>query len=45
VDGTGVDTTIVGGRVLMRNKELLSLDDAEICAKSQELAGKLWRRL
>ncbi len=45
VDGTGVDTTIIGGRVLMRNKELLTLDEEEICAKSQELAGKLWRRL
>jgi cytosine/adenosine deaminase-related metal-dependent hydrolase len=45
VDGTGVDTTIVGGQVLMRNKELLTLDEDEICAKSQELAGKLWRRL
>lgn len=45
VDGTGVDTTIVGGRVLMRNRELLTLDEEEICAKSQELAGKLWRRL
>ena len=45
VDGTGVDTTIVGGWVLMRNKELLSLDEEEICAKSRELAGKLWRRL
>ena len=45
VDGTGVDTTIVGGRVLMRNRELLSLDEEEICAKSRELAGKLWKRL
>jgi cytosine/adenosine deaminase-related metal-dependent hydrolase len=45
VDGTGVDTTIVGGRVLMRNRELLSLDEEEICTKSQELAGKLWKRL
>lgn len=45
VDGTGVDTTIVGGRVLMRNRELLSLDEEEICAKSRELAGRLWRRL
>jgi putative selenium metabolism protein SsnA len=45
VDGTGVDTTIVGGRVLMRNRELLSLDEEEICTKSRELAGKLWRRL
>jgi putative selenium metabolism protein SsnA len=45
VDGTGVDTTIVGGRVLMQNRELLSLDEEEICAKSRELAGKLWKRL
>ncbi len=45
VDGTGVDTTIVGGRVLMRNKQLLTLDEEEICAKSRELAGKLWKRL
>jgi len=45
VDGTGVDTTIIGGRLLMRNKEFLTLDEDEICAKSQELAGKLWRRL
>jgi cytosine/adenosine deaminase-related metal-dependent hydrolase len=45
VDGTGVDTTIVGGRVLMQNRELLTLDEEEICAKSRELAGKLWRRL
>ncbi|MBM4464684.1 MAG: putative aminohydrolase SsnA [Chloroflexi bacterium] len=45
VDGTGVDTTIVGGRVLMRNKELLTLDEKEVCAKSRELAGKLWKRV
>jgi putative selenium metabolism protein SsnA len=45
VDGTGVDTTIVGGRVLMQNRELLSLDEEEIYAKSRELAGKLWKRL
>jgi putative selenium metabolism protein SsnA len=45
VDGTGVDTTIVGGRVLMRNKKLLTLDEDRICARSRELAGKLWQRL
>ncbi|MGA9351950.1 MAG: putative aminohydrolase SsnA [Anaerolineae bacterium] len=45
VDGTGVDTTIVGGQVLMQNKELLSLDEEEVCVKSQELAGRLWKRL
>jgi len=45
MDGTGVDTTIVGGRVLMRNKQLLTLDEEEICAKARESAGKLWKRL
>ncbi len=45
VDGTGVDTTIVGGRLLMQNRELLTLDEAEVCAKSRELAGKLWKRV
>jgi len=45
VDGTGVDTTIVGGRVLMQNRELLSLDEEEICAKSRELAEKAWQRV
>ena len=44
VDGTGVDTTIVGGRMLMRNRELLTLDEEEICAKSRELAARMWRR-
>jgi putative selenium metabolism protein SsnA len=45
MDGTGVDTTIVGGRVLMQNRELLTLDEEEICAKSRELAGNMWRRI
>ena len=45
VDGTGVDTTIVGGRVLMRDKEILTLDEEEICAKSRECASELWKRL
>jgi putative selenium metabolism protein SsnA len=45
VDGTGVDTTIVGGKVLMRHRELLTLDEAAIMAKARELAGRLWKRI
>jgi putative selenium metabolism protein SsnA len=45
MDGTGVDTTIVAGRVLMRHRELLTLDEAAIMARARELAGKLWRRI
>jgi putative selenium metabolism protein SsnA len=45
LDGTDVDTTIVGGRVLMRNKELLTLDEAAVMSRARELAGKLWLRV
>jgi putative selenium metabolism protein SsnA len=45
VDGTGVDTTIVAGRVLMRHRKLLTLDGAAIMARARELAGKLWQRI
>jgi putative selenium metabolism protein SsnA len=42
--GARVSTTIVGGRVLMHQGELLDLDEAEICARSRQLAEKLWDR-
>lgn len=45
MDGTGVDTTIVGGQVLMHGRELLTLDEAAIMARARELAGKLWQRI
>jgi cytosine/adenosine deaminase-related metal-dependent hydrolase len=45
MDGTGVDTTIVGGRVLMRHRELLTLDEAAITTRSRGLAEQVWKRL
>lgn len=45
IDGTGVTTTIVGGRVLMRDGKLLTLDEEAIAARARELAGKLWQRI
>jgi len=45
VDGTGVDTTIVGGKVLMRHRQLLTLDEAKITARSRELAAQVWQRV
>lgn len=40
-----VDTTIVGGKVLMENKKLkIDEDEEEIAAKSLELSTKLWQR-
>jgi len=39
-----VTTTIVGGKVLMRDRELLTLDEKEIGAKAREIAPKVWER-
>jgi len=40
-----VDTTIVGGRVLMANKALtIDVDEAALAARSRELAAELWAR-
>ncbi|MEZ4517313.1 MAG: putative aminohydrolase SsnA [Chloroflexota bacterium] len=39
-----VTTTIAGGRVLMRDRELLTLDEAAITARSRELAADVWAR-
>jgi hypothetical protein len=39
-----VTTTIVGGRVLMRDRQLLTLDEEAITARSRELAVKVWER-
>ncbi len=39
-----VTTTIAGGVVLMKENELLTLDEAEIAAKSCERAAEVWKR-
>ncbi len=39
-----VTTTICGGKVLMKDRQLLLLDEAEITAKSRELAKRVWER-
>jgi putative selenium metabolism protein SsnA len=39
-----VDTTIVDGRVLMRHKELQTLDWGEICARARRAAPAVWER-
>jgi cytosine/adenosine deaminase-related metal-dependent hydrolase len=41
---SAVTTTICGGKVLMKDRQLLFLDEAAITAKSRELAKKVWER-
>ncbi len=40
-----VTTTICAGKVLMKDRQLLFLDEAEITVRSRELARKMWERL
>ena len=39
-----VTSTMVDGKFLMRDRQLLGLDEAEITARSQELAAEVWKR-
>ncbi len=39
-----VATTIVAGKVLMKDRELLTLDEKEISAKARAIAPKVWDR-
>ncbi len=44
VDAT-VDTTVCKGKVLMRGKNILSMDEERIAARSREFASQMWKRL
>jgi cytosine/adenosine deaminase-related metal-dependent hydrolase len=39
-----VTSTIVAGKVLMRNRELLTMDEEQVTAKARELAPQVWER-
>ncbi len=39
-----ITTTIVDGKVLMKDRKLLMLDEAEIAARARELSSKVWQR-
>jgi cytosine/adenosine deaminase-related metal-dependent hydrolase len=39
-----ITTTIVGGKVLMHQRQLLNLDEAEIAARACESALRVWDR-
>ena len=44
ISGGHVHSTICHGRVLMRDRQLLTLDEAEISARSRERAQETWER-
>jgi cytosine/adenosine deaminase-related metal-dependent hydrolase len=44
VDAT-VDTTVCRGKILMKNRQLLTMDEELLAARSRELAPRMWERL
>jgi hypothetical protein len=40
-----VDTTVNRGKILMRGKKIVSMDEERLAARSRELAPKMWQRL
>ena len=45
VDGSQVTHTIASGRLLMKDRQLLTLDEEAIAARASELARGVWRRV
>jgi putative selenium metabolism protein SsnA len=45
IDGHHVNSTMVAGRWLMRNRQLLTLDEARVHARARELSQALWKRM
>lgn len=43
-EASAVSSTMVAGRWLMRDRVLLTLDEAAIAARAQELSSAVWRR-
>jgi putative selenium metabolism protein SsnA len=41
---SNVTTTIAAGKILMKDRELLTLDEAEITARSREVATRIWKK-
>lgn len=44
MNGRHVDTTIINGKVIMEERELINIDEERILAKSRKLASDLWKR-
>ena len=45
IDGQHVNSTMVAGHWLMRNHQLLTIDEERIAARARELSKALWQRM
>ena len=42
--GGAVETVIVGGRIVMNDRQLVAIDEREVMAKSRAAAAEMWKR-
>lgn len=45
ISGKSVDTTIINGKVVMKDRKIVSIDEEKICRESINIAEKLWKRI
>lgn len=45
IEASAITSTVCAGRVLMRDRQLLTLDEEAITARSRELAARVWKRV
>ncbi|MBU3105382.1 putative aminohydrolase SsnA [Clostridium gasigenes] len=45
LSGRSVETTIINGKVIMKNREIITVDEKKIFDESREVAEKLWGKL
>ncbi len=45
LEASAITATVCAGRVLMRDRQLLTLDEEAITARSRELAAQAWKRV
>ncbi len=45
LEASAITATVCAGRVLMRDRRLLTLDEEEVTSRSRELAAQVWRRI
>ncbi|MGB9407469.1 MAG: putative aminohydrolase SsnA [Terracidiphilus sp.] len=44
ISGRCVETTIIGGHIVMENRKLLAIDEQEVMAKARVATEKMWQR-
>ncbi|NFN92567.1 putative aminohydrolase SsnA [Clostridium botulinum] len=45
MSGRGVDTTIINGKVVMKNRQIITVNEDKIFKESRKISGEFWKNL